>query len=81
MTPADPCRDGQPRDTALSPASNFLVRVRLLAGRDWALLREIRLRALAEAPEVFGATLPRLQVFLGDGRAGVRVRGWGSPGW
>lgn len=61
MTPADPCRGRQPRNTVPAAASNSTTQVRLLTGRDWALLREIRLRALAEAPEAFGATLCEAQ--------------------
>ena len=61
MNPADPRRGRQPRTTLPAATSNSTTQVPLLAGRDWALLREIRLRALAEVPEAFGATLCEAQ--------------------
>lgn len=33
------------------------VEVRRLGGEEWTVLREVRLRALADAPGVFGASL------------------------
>lgn len=48
--------------------------IRRLAESDWELLRDIRLRALADAPEAFGATLEQAANFAklnGDGARGA----------
>jgi GNAT superfamily N-acetyltransferase len=53
--------------------------VRQLVATEWQLLREIRLRALADAPEAFGATLDQAQSF-DDDEWRRRARGWIRPG-
>lgn len=39
------------------------IAVRTVSPQDWRLLRGIRLRALADAPEAFGSTLDREEAF------------------
>jgi len=39
------------------------VEVRQAGAADWALLRELRLRALADAPDAFASTLDQEAVF------------------
>lgn len=41
------------------PRDQPLLQVRPVAPSEWSALREIRLRALADAPEAFGSTLQR----------------------
>jgi RimJ/RimL family protein N-acetyltransferase len=43
-----------------------LVRVGRAIAEDWPLLREVRLRALAESPDAFGSTLAREELFTDE---------------
>jgi GNAT superfamily N-acetyltransferase len=53
--------------------------IRQLEEHDWGLLRDIRLRALADAPAAFGAALQQAESFDED-EWKRRARGWVRPG-
>src|SRR5205823_9801665 len=63
---------GQGHDRAVnSEADSLDVTVRRISDDEWELWRDVRLRALAEAPESFGSTLAYWQ---GDGDQELRWR-------
>jgi ribosomal protein S18 acetylase RimI-like enzyme len=54
------------------------VRVRRVTDDEWPRLRELRLRALADAPDAFGSTLDVERAY-GEAEWSPWIRGW--PGW
>jgi len=61
MTTRDPSRPSTPPGTAPAGAERAVVRT--LRPAEWELYREVRLRALADAPEAFGSTWERESAF------------------